>query len=166
MEGFKAFKRLKGDLALEDAVTTELEWAPHVDPTFIRLEVSEGAVILTGKVSSLEQKRAALQAVERVPGVKAVADDLEVREPGCGYRTDAEIAKDIAYERTWNSFVPDCIECEVSHGFVTLRGEVEWDFEAARAAEIIRRVDGARGVTNLITFQNATEMERRTEGAT
>jgi osmotically-inducible protein OsmY len=154
-------KSLKDDLALKDAIITELEWAPHVDPTFIRLEVSGGAVTLTGKVSSCEEKRATLQAVERVPGVRAVADDLEVREPGCGFRTDTEIAKDIAYERAWNSLISDDLECEVTQGYVTLRGNVEWDFEAHRAAQIIAAMDGVRAVSNRVTFQKVSDMERR-----
>jgi len=108
-------------------------------------------VTLTGSVDSYLKKWAAEEAAHRVRGVKAVANDVEVRLPGAGQRTDADIAAAAVGALEWDAFVPvDKLDITVSNGWVTLKGEVEWQVQKEDAERVIRRLSGVRGVTNLI----------------
>jgi osmotically-inducible protein OsmY len=154
------------DKRLQEAVMRELEWDPKVDAAHIGVSAKDGAVTLSGHVSSYSEKMAALKAAERVYGVRAVADELEVRLPGSSVRDDTDIAEHIAEELRWNTLVPDTVEAEVRDGFVTLRGEVEWTYQREAAERAIRDITGVRGVTNLITVKprikpKPTDVEQR-----
>ena len=89
-------KTSTSDNALGDAVRSELEWDPKVDQTNIGVAAAEGAVTLTGYVRSYAQEHAAVRAAERIHGVRAVADELEVRLPQPFKRNDTEIAEEIS----------------------------------------------------------------------
>jgi osmotically-inducible protein OsmY len=141
------------DQDLQRQVMKELEWDPQVSAAHIGVAVTNGAVTLTGHVSTYSEKLAAVRAAERVYGVKAVADEIEVRLPGTGIRDDSDIAEAIAGVLRWNNLVPDTVEAEVRHGFVTLKGEVDWSYQREAAEKAVRDVKGVRGVSNLIAVK-------------
>jgi osmotically-inducible protein OsmY len=153
-----------GDKQLQQEVLRELEWDPQVDAAHIGVSVEDGAVTLTGHVSSYSEKLAAVRAAERVYGVKAIADEIEVRLPGSAARDDTDIAEAIAQVLRWNTLVPDTVEAEVRQGFVTLRGDVEWSYQRSAAERAVRDVKGVKGVSNLITVKarpKPTDIEQR-----
>jgi osmotically-inducible protein OsmY len=141
------------DKDLQAAVIRELEWDPRIDAAHIGVSAKEGAVTLTGHVLSYPEKLAAVRAAERVYGVKAVADEIQVKLPGSSRRDDSTLAEEIARELSWNSLVPDTVDAEVRNGFVTLRGEVAWSFERDAAERAVRNVFGVTGVSNLIAVK-------------
>jgi osmotically-inducible protein OsmY len=141
------------DKQLQQAVQRELDWDPQVNSAHIGVAARNGAVILTGHVSSYSEKYAAVKATERVYGVKAVADELEVKLPGANVREDSDIAASIAQTLRWHSLVPDTVEAEVRKGVVTLRGEVEWGYQRSAAERAVRNVIGVRSVVNLISVK-------------
>jgi osmotically-inducible protein OsmY len=141
------------DKELQQEVLRELEWDPAVDAAHIGVSAEDGAVTLTGHVSSYSERLAAVRAAERVYGVKAVADELEVKLPGSAVRDDTDIAEAIAQVLRWNTLVPDTVEAEVRNGFVTLRGDVDWSYQRSAAERAVRDVRGVKGVSNLITVK-------------
>jgi osmotically-inducible protein OsmY len=141
------------DKALQDAVMTELEWDPELDSAHIGVAASKGAVTLSGHVSSYAEKWAAVRAAERVQGVVAVADEMEVRLPSSSVRDDSDIAESIARALSSHTSVPDSVDAEVRHGFVTLRGEVNWNYQREAAERVVRNTKGVKGVSNLITMK-------------
>src|SRR6266851_9702328 len=141
----------KSDAQLQRDVLDKLKWDARVQPNEIGVAVKDGLVTLIGWVDSYTKKWAAEDAAKRVRGVKAVANDIEVRLPSSAERTDADIAAAALHALEWDAFVPvDTVEVTVSKGWVTLRGEVEWAFEKEDAERVVRRLAGARGVLNLI----------------
>jgi osmotically-inducible protein OsmY len=135
-----------------------------VDESHVGVFVKDGAVTLTGHVSSYSEKWSAVRAAERVHGVRAVADEIEVKLPSSSVRDDSDIAEAIARSLRWNTLVPDTVEAEVRNGVVTLRGEVEWNYQRKEAERAIRNITGVKGVTDLITIKpklKSTEIEQR-----
>jgi osmotically-inducible protein OsmY len=162
----RSLKTVMNDMELRDAVVAELDWYPSIDTSRMNTAAKDGAIALTGAVTSYPQKWAAVQAAERVYGVKAVADDIQVVLPKSVERKDARIAEEIAHERSWNTAIPASVEVEVSKGHVTLRGEVEWAYQRNEAAHAVRHLAGVRKVTNGIrvrprTEPNVAEVEHR-----
>ena len=142
------------DEHIQQDVLAELKWDARVQPNEIGVAVKDGVVTLTGWVDSYFKKWAAEEAAHRVRGVKAVANDIEVRLPSFGERTDADIATAVVRALEWDAFVPvDKIDVTVSKGWVTLQGDVEWQYQKEDAERVVRRLSGVRGVTNLITVR-------------
>jgi len=161
---------LMSDATLRSAVERELEWDPKIDSAHLGVSAKDGAVTLSGHVPSYLQKVAAVRAAERVFGVKAVADEIEIDLPAAGKRDDSEIAEEIARERSWNTLIPDSIEADVRKGYVHLRGEVEWRYQRDEAENAVRHLWGVKGVDNAITVKprvkpKAGEVEHRVEDA-
>ena len=140
------------DEILQAAVTAELDWDSKVDATHIGVSAKDGAVTLTGYVPSDADKVAAVQAAERVEGVKAVADDVAVQPRLPGKLTDAEIAEQIARRRNWNPEIPATIDAEVADGHVTLRGVVASSYQRKLAEDAVRNLLGVRDVANEISI--------------
>jgi osmotically-inducible protein OsmY len=114
----------------------------------------DGVVTLTGWVDSYTKKWEAEEAAHRVRGVKAVANDVEVRLPSSAERTDADIAAAATRALEWDASVPiEKLDLTVSKGWVTLKGEVEWQYQKQDAERAVRRLTGVKGVTNLITVK-------------
>jgi osmotically-inducible protein OsmY len=142
------------DEQIQRDVLAELKWDARVMPNEIGVAVKDGIVTLTGWVDSYSKKWAAEEAAHRVHGVKAVADDIEVRLSGADERTDADIAAAAVRAIEWDAFVPiDKIDVTVSKGWVTLKGEVEWQYQKQDAERVVRRLTGVKGVTNLIVVK-------------
>jgi osmotically-inducible protein OsmY len=133
-------------------VLAELKWDAQVQPSEIGVSVKDGVVILTGWVDSFLKKWAAEEPAHQVPGVKAVANDIEVRLPGA--RTDADIAAAAIQALEWDAGIPSGkIEVTVSKGWVTLKGETEWQYQKEDAERVVRRLSGVKGVTNLMVVK-------------
>ena len=120
----------------------------------IGVSVKDGVVTLAGWVDSYTKKWAAEEAAHRVRGVKAVANDIEVRLRGSSQRTDADIAAAAVRALQWDAFLSaDKIDVSVSKGWVTLKGQVEWQYQKQEAERVVRRLAGVTGVTNLIVVK-------------
>lgn len=156
---------MRSDSDLRRDVEKELEWEPSVDERRIGVSVVDGIVTLTGEATSFAEKWRAERAVERVAGVRGVANEIEVRT--VGERSDTDIAKAAADALKWDSLVPDDrIKVEVTNGWLTLRGEVNWDYQRYAAEKAVRNLWGVKGVSNLITIKprvEPTDLKRRIE---
>jgi osmotically-inducible protein OsmY len=142
------------DSELQRDVLDELRWEPTVDEAHIGVSVKNGVVTLTGHVPSYAEKFAAERAAKRVHGVKAVANELEVKLPGSSRRTDEDIAAAVVRALEANVSVPaDKIKVTVSNGWVKLEGEVEWQYQRTAADHAVRYLTGVLGVSNLITVK-------------
>ncbi|MCU1468087.1 MAG: Transport-associated protein [Actinomycetia bacterium] len=144
------------DNELRRNVERELEWEPSVDERRIGVSVVDGIVTLTGEVSSFGEKWRAERAVERVSGVKGIANELEVKV--ASERSDTDIAKAAVDALKWNVMVPsDKVTVKVSKGWLTLDGEVRWDYQRRAADRAVRDLPGVRGVSNLIQIKPRVE---------
>jgi osmotically-inducible protein OsmY len=142
------------DEQIQQDVLEELKWDTRVHPNEIGVVVQDGIVTLTGWVDSYLKKIAAEEAAHRVRGVKAVANDIEVRLPTSSERTDADLAAAVVNALRWEAAVPaDKIDVTVSKGWVTLKGEVEYGFQKRLAERAVERLSGVKGVTNLIAVK-------------
>jgi osmotically-inducible protein OsmY len=160
----------KTDQEIQRNVLDELKWDARVQPNEIGVAVKDGVVTLTGWVDSYTKKWAAEEAAHRVKGVRAVANDVEVRIPTMSERTDADIALAVTRAIEWDAMVPtEKVKVTVSKGWVTLEGAVEWQFEKEAAERAARRITGVRGVTNLVRVQpstpSPTDIKQRIEAA-
>ena len=135
-------------------VVEELRWDARVQPHEIGVSVRDGVVTLTGWVDGYARKWAAERAAHRVRGVTAVANDIEVPLPGPVERSDADIAAAVTRALEWDARVPiDKLDVTVSKGWVTLQGEVEWEYQRRAAERAVRNLSGVRGVTNLVAVR-------------
>jgi osmotically-inducible protein OsmY len=139
---------------LAAAVRAELSWDPRVQAGDITVSVNEGVVLLGGRVDTFAQRRAAERAAHRVRGVKAVANDIEVRPSTPDPPSDSTVAEAIAAALRWNDLVPaDTLEATVAEGWVTLTGEVESEYQRWEAEHLVARLKGVTGVTNVILLR-------------
>jgi osmotically-inducible protein OsmY len=157
------------DTEIQRDVLAELKWDARVIPNEIGVAVKDGVVTLMGWVDSYSKKWAAEEAAHRVRGVKAVANDIEVRLPVFAERSDADIAAAAVRALEWDAVVPvDKIDVTVSKGWVTLKGEVEWQYQKDDAERVVRRLSGVKGVVNLIAVKprvTPSELKERIEQA-
>jgi osmotically-inducible protein OsmY len=157
------------DVQIQTDVLAELKWEPRLNPNEIGVAVKDGVVTLTGWVDSYTKRWAAEDAAHRVRWVKAVANDIEVRLGRENEKTDADIAAAAVRALEWDAFVPiDKLDVTVSKGWVTIRGEVEWQFQKEDADRVVRRLAGVKGVSNLITIKSRptpSELKRKIEDA-
>jgi osmotically-inducible protein OsmY len=138
------------DSQLQQNTMAELRWEPSVKAAGIGVAVKDGVVTLTGKLDTYAQKFAAERAVERVAGVRAIADDLTIAVPGAYERTDSDVARAAVTALAWDVEVPEGVTVVVRKGWITLSGKVEWYFQRAAAERTVRYLTGVTGVTNLI----------------
>jgi osmotically-inducible protein OsmY len=157
---------------LQHSVQEELEWEPSVDATRIGVTAAQpGVITLTGTVLTYAEKLSAEQAAKRVQGVRAVANDIEVRPLGSMKRSDTDLAQAVLHALEWDIAVPDeKIKARVDDGWVTLEGEVALQFQRAAAENAVRRLSGVRGVSNQIRLQirpavQPSEVKGRIEAA-
>jgi osmotically-inducible protein OsmY len=145
---------MKTDRELQLDVLDELRWEPGVNATDIGATVKDGVVTLEGTVDSFAEKWAAERAVKRLSGVKALAVELEVKLPGSSERNDADIARAAENALDWDISVPeDRIKVTAEKGFLTLEGEVDWEFQRSAAERAVLYLTGVQGVTNEITIK-------------
>ena len=137
------------DVRVRDAVIRQLDWDPEVDASAVGVAARSGTVTLTGFIDTYSGKLAAERAAKRVHGVRAVANDIQVRLRL--ERTDADIAQDAARALQLNSIIPRSVQAVVHDGHLTLTGRVEWLFQRERAERAVRHIRGVRGVFDHVT---------------
>jgi osmotically-inducible protein OsmY len=141
-------------------VMDELAWEPSVNAAEIGVSVNSSVVTLSGYVESYPQKWAAERAAERVKGIKAVADEIEVRLPGGWERTDSDIARAAVNVLEWNTLVPqDRVQILVQKGWITLDGTVEFHYQRAEAERAVHSLFGVKGVVNRINLKPGVSPE-------
>jgi osmotically-inducible protein OsmY len=142
----------RSDTDIQKDIIAELHWEPSLRDDDIAVAVREGVVTLAGFVDSFADKWRAERVAGRVKGVKAVANDLEVKLPSSSQRPDPDIARAVLDALKWNISVPaDRIKVKVEKGWVTLEGEVDWYYQREAAERSVRSLTGVKGVSNLIT---------------
>lgn len=159
----------KSDSTLKDDVSAELAWDPAVKATAIGVAVKEGVVTLSGHLDTYAEKDAATRAVRRVAGVKAIALEIDVKLSDQHKRSDTDIAASAELALKWNTLVPaESIRLTVDHGWVTLQGGVEWEFQRRGAEQAIRPLIGVVGISNEIklrTMPQVADLARKIEAA-
>jgi osmotically-inducible protein OsmY len=157
------------DEQIQRDVLEELKWDTRVRPNEIGVAVKDGIVTLTGWVDSYLKKIEAEEAAFRVSGVKAVANDIEVRLLSTSERTDAELAAAVVNALKWDAAIPPGkVEVTVSNGWVTLKGEVEFAFQKRDAERAVHHLTGVKGVSNLILIKprvTPTDLKQKIEQA-
>ena len=160
---------IRTDNQIQMDVLDELKWEARVQPNEIGVAVKDGIVTLLGWVDTYTKRWAAEEAAHRVRGVKAVVNDIEVRLPVSSERNDADVAAAAVRALEWDAFVPvEKLDVTVSKGWVTLQGEVEWQYQKQDAERVVRRLSGVKGVINLITVKprlTPSEIKQKIEQA-
>lgn len=138
------------DISMKDAVMRQLDWDPEVDASAVGISAKNGAVTLTGYTGTYASKLAAERAAKRVRGVRAVANDIEVRLKL--ERVDPDVAADVVRALGLYVTIPETVQAAVHHGYVTLTGQVDWMYQKRDAEKAVRHVRGVRGVLNHIAI--------------
>jgi osmotically-inducible protein OsmY len=159
--------RTRTDDQIREDVLSELRWDPKISSNEIALAVKDGVVTLSGFASSYWEKEEAAKAVKRVYGVKAVANDIQVKLPGM--RTDPEIARDAVAELQSHVGIPSHrIKVTVKNGWVTLEGTVDWQYHKTLAESAVKKLKGVLGVTDNIEVKpqvSPEDVKRKIEEA-
>ena len=160
---------MKSDTQLRTDVLAELDWDPVIKAGTVGVAAKEGIVTLTGHLGSYAEKYAAERAAQRVQGVKALAVEITVK-PAAGYeRTDADIARAVERALEWSSLVPEGkIKPMVEGGWVTLTGEVEWEYQRRAAEKAVRNLWGVTGVSDMVKIKpklQPADVEKRLRDA-
>jgi osmotically-inducible protein OsmY len=155
------------DQEIQTDVLAELRWDHRVQANEIGVAVKDGVVTLTGTVDTYLKKWRAEEAARRVSGVVAVANDITVRT--IGERTDTDIAAAAVSALKWNTSIPaEKIQVTVEKGWVTLKGEVEWQYQKEEVERVVRRLWGVKGVSNLVALKplaSPTDLKKKIEDA-
>jgi osmotically-inducible protein OsmY len=144
----------KSDTQLQQDILAELKWEPSINAAEIGVEVKDGIVTLAGHVNTYAEKWDAERATQRVAGVKALAVEMDVKIEGMNNRTDADIARSAENVLQWTTYLTkDAVKIKVEKGWVTLTGEVEWQYQRQAATAAIRYLMGVTGVSDQITIK-------------
>jgi osmotically-inducible protein OsmY len=160
---------MSSDSDIKRDVEDELRYDPDIDATDITVAVKNGAVTLSGFAKSYMQKLKAEGAARRVVGIVGLANEIKVRLPGIDERPDPEIAREAAANlKTLLRYSAEHIKAVVMDGWLTLEGEVEWNYQRDYADQAVRRIRGMKGISNLIRLRpqaEPTEIRRKIEEA-
>jgi osmotically-inducible protein OsmY len=145
---------LRSDTDIQKDIIAELNWEPSLRDDDIAVSVRDGVVTLAGFTDSYVDRWKAEQVASKVKGVKAIANDIEVKLPSSSTRPDPDIARAALDALRWNISVPhDRIKVKVEKGWVTLEGDVDWYYQKEAAERSVRYLTGVRGVSNLMTLR-------------
>lgn len=145
---------MKSDSQIQTDVMHELLWDPRVSHEHIGVSVTNGVVTLSGTAPSYIEKSAAERAAQRVLGVKAVVENIDVKLPSLHEKDDQDIAEAVLNAFIWNVEIPDkLIKVAVEDGWVKLSGEVEWNYQRDAAEKAVRSLMGVKGVSNNIILK-------------
>lgn len=145
---------MKTDSEIKNDVLSELLWDPLVSETKVGVTVNEGVVTLTGHLDTYAEKVAAKRSAERVSGVKAIAVEIDVIPAGIHQRSDTEIALAVEHALSWNTSVPqDRVKVTVENGWVTLTGDLDWNFQRRAVERMVRPLKGVVGITDNIQLK-------------
>ncbi len=150
---FNFFNKTDSDVKRD--VANEIMWDPRVTSSDVKVTATDGIVTLRGTVPHLIEKRSAERAAQRVGGVKAVADELEVKT--IFDKSDEEIAAAAISAMKWNYSIPKNVKISIEKGWITLSGEADWDFERNAAKDSVSQLLGVCGVTNSITLKSKAQ---------
>lgn len=157
------------DRTLKLAVEDELTWEPSIDAEHIGVTAEDGVVTLTGHVGSYTEKIIAERAAKRVKGVRAIAQEIEIRLPNDRKTSDDQIAKRALDIIAWDSTIPkDRVQVKVQGGFVALTGQVDWHYQRTDAEYAVRKLEGIKGLSNEIRVKprvQASDVKQRIESA-
>ena len=160
---------MKSDADLKKDVIAELAWDPAVDSTAIGVAVKDGVVTLSGHLDTFAGKHAASRALRRVAGVQAIALEIDVKLSPGHNRNDTDIAAGAEEALKWNTRVPvESIRLTVDHGWITLQGDLEWDYQRRSVEKALRPLMGVVGISNEITLRakvQAGDLSRKIEEA-
>jgi osmotically-inducible protein OsmY len=150
---------MKTDSQLQQDAIAELKWEPLLREAEIGVSAKLGVITLTGTVDSYVKKAEAEDAVKRVAGVKAVIEKIEIKYASdWAKKDDGDIATEIVNAFKWNLEIPsDKVKARVEKGWVTLDGQVEWNFQSEAARNAVRSLLGVTGVSNNIKVKSRTE---------
>jgi len=145
---------MKTDTQLQTDILAELNFEPSINAAQIGVEVKDGIATLSGRVNSYSEKWNAEQAAQRVSGVKALAIEIEVILQGLSVLNDADIARSVKNILDWTIFLPkDAVKLIVEDGWITLSGEVDWEYQREATVETVRYLMGVTGVSNNISIK-------------
>jgi len=143
---------------LQNDVQNAIKWEPLLNAAEIGVTVKDGVVTLTGSVDNYSKKSQAEDAAKNVAGVKAVVEKIEINYSSWGITSDGDIAKEIISALKWNFEVPsDKVKVKVENGWVTLDGELPWNFQREAAKDAVSNLNGVKGVTNNIKIKSETQ---------
>jgi osmotically-inducible protein OsmY len=150
---------MKTDSQLQQDAIAELKWEPLLREAEIGVSAKQGIITLTGTVDTYSKKSEAEDAVKRVVGVKAVVEKIEVKYASdWAKKDDNDIATEIVNAFKWNMEVPsDKVTARVENGWVTLDGQVEWNFQSDAAKDAVTPLQGVTGVSNHIKVKSRTD---------
>lgn len=147
---------MKTDSELKKDVLAELAWDPLVPEARVGVSVSDGVVTLSGHLDSYSEKVAVRRAVERIAGVRAIAMEMDVIPLTAHQRSDTEIAAAVEHALSWNTAVPrERIHITVEKGWVSLAGEVDWNFQRRAVERLVRPLKGVVGISDNIRIKTA-----------
>lgn len=151
------------DMKLKQTILDALEFDPSIDAASIGVSVDNGVVTLSGHVPTYFEKMKAEDIAIAIRGVKAIAQEIEVRPAGTNLTADDEIARRVLDVLRWSTTLPaDAVKVKVQGGWLTLTGAVEWNFQREAAARAVRDMSGVKGVTNnIIITPKATPADLR-----
>jgi osmotically-inducible protein OsmY len=148
---------MKSDEQLRRDVEDELATEPSLDAAAIGVAVEDGIVTLSGHVASYSEKLEAERCVSKVMGVGAIVSELDIKLPGSSRMTDEDIARAAINALAWNSLVPrERIKIEVGSGWITLEGDVDWQYQKVAAHDAVCNLRGVTGVSNKLVVRSAT----------
>jgi osmotically-inducible protein OsmY len=146
---------MKTDLEIQQDVMAEIKWEPLLNASEIGVAVRNGVVTLSGLVDTYTKKLLAEKAAERVQGVKAVAEDIDVKIVGAEKKSDTEIAETAINILKWDSSIlEEKIKVKVENAILTLEGEVEWEFLKSAAEKAVENLVGVKGINNNIKISS------------
>ncbi|QBO58611.1 BON domain-containing protein [Chryseobacterium salivictor] len=146
---------MKTNVELQRDVQEAIQWEPLLHAAEIGVTAKDGVVSLTGVVDSYAKKKEAEDAAKRVSGVRALVENIEVKIPSAWSKTDAQVANEVleALKADWS--VPnDKVSVKVEDGWVTLEGELPWNFEKEAASNAVKYLTGVKGVINNIKIKS------------
>ncbi len=160
---------MKSDSQIQEDIKREFKWDPLINETKIDVAVKNGVVTLSGNVDSYIKKLAAENAVKKIGGVKAIAEDIQIGVDTMDNKTDAEIASTVLNALKWHAAVEEkMIKIKVENGIVSLEGEVEWEYQRTNARKTVENLVGVRAVINQITVRpkfSTTDIRQRINAA-
>jgi osmotically-inducible protein OsmY len=148
---------MKTDGQLQKDVMDEIKWEPCTTAAQIGVAAANGVVTLTGVVATYAEKWAVERAAQRVEGVKGLAADITIKPSGAHAKSDTEIAEAAVAALKWHVWVPGGIQATVAQGWVTLKGQANWEYQRTAARDAVCFMPGVKGVSNDITLKPSVQ---------
>jgi osmotically-inducible protein OsmY len=149
---------MKTDKKLQEDVLAELDFEPSVNAAHVGVTANNGVITLTGEVESFALKMAISRVIERVSGVFGIADEMKINLPSSHVRTDTDIAQAAVEALEWSWLIPrESIKVKVQSGWITLEGEVHWEFQRRQAHTTMNSLTGVRGVSNNLKIKASSQ---------